>query len=147
MLSQPYQIHRLKDNLIYITWSRTPGINEAQQFIMELQQLLAAEECGALYFMSDLRRGRIIDIRLIQMLSRLSQHERWAGSVAFTTDPVSRSFVSIFQNMISEHKERNAMFDEFEKAYSFLEQLEPGITEGIDWQKVLDGDFTKQDEN
>jgi predicted trehalose synthase len=143
----PYTIQQLKKNLIYIFWARTPGITEAHQFVRELQSLLDAEEENQLFFISDLRRGRIIDIRVIQMLSRLSQHEKWAGSVAFTTDPVSRSFVNIFQNMIVEHKERNMMFDEFEKAYAFLEQLEPGIMGDIDWQAVLAGTYTPPSEN
>jgi len=142
-----YTIYRLKDNLLYILWSRTPTITEAQQYVAKLQRILDAQQETDLYFMSDLRRGRIIDIRVIQMLSRLSQHERWGGSVAFTTDPVSRSFVNIFQNMITEHKERNMMFTEFEMAYSFLEQLEPGITQDIDWTALLDGTYTPPSES
>ncbi|MCA9912299.1 MAG: hypothetical protein KC496_03085 [Anaerolineae bacterium] len=134
----PYKIQWLKDNLVYITWKRTPGITEAQRFVSELDGIVRNSE-QKLYFMSDLRRGRIIDIRVIQMLSRLTQHENWAGSVAFTTDPVSRSFLNIFQGMILENKDRNPMFDEFEKAYSFLETLSPGITDGVDWESVLNG--------
>lgn len=134
----PYTIQHLKDNLVYITWNRTPGITEAQRFVAELDGIVRRAEQD-LYFISDLRQGRIIDIRVIQMLSRLAQHENWGGSVAFTTDPVSRSFVNIFQGMILENKDRNGMFDEFEKAYAFLEQLRPGITAGIDWNDVLGG--------
>lgn len=134
----PYTIQWLKDNFVYITWQRTPGITEAQRFVAELDDIVRKAE-QELYFMSDLRRGRIIDIRVIQMLSRLTQHDNWGGSVAFTTDPVSRSFVNIFQGMILENKDRNPMFDEFEKAYAFLEQLSPGITDGVDWDAVLDG--------
>ena len=141
-----YSIQPLNNTLIYVTWHRTPSTAEAITYIDKLKQLLDATP-NQLYFISDLRQGRIIDIRVIQSLSKLASHASWAGSVAFSSDMISRSFVNIFKNMVIDPNDHNVMFDEFEKARAFLEMLKPGITENIKWEAILAGDFSSVEED
>jgi hypothetical protein len=52
-----------------------------------------------LYFLSDLRKGRIVGMRAIAELGKCTQHPKWAGSTAFTQNPISRLFVDSFRSM------------------------------------------------
>ncbi len=134
-----YQIIRLSDELIYIRWQRSPRFNSGVegQFLAELQKLLDEAEKPQ-YFISDLRRGRISDMRSIKQLGQLTQHKNWAGSSAFSDDPITSMLVHSFRTFSPGQLETN---DEIQTvpadAIRFLEQLKPGITESIDWETVI----------
>ncbi|MBI5667333.1 MAG: hypothetical protein HZC41_04935 [Chloroflexi bacterium] len=133
-----YKITRLTDELIFIRWYRTPTVHSGseEQFLTELERLLN-ESSGPLYFISDLRRGRIANVRSIQRLGALTQHKNWAGSTAFSRDPVTSLLVRSFQLFAHSAQSKNEMQSTPEEALSFIESLKPGVTEGVDWVKVL----------
>ena len=131
-----YQIQHLNAQLVLIRWQATPHYREAQQFISVLADMLAKTDVG-LYFISDLRKGRVTHMQSIQQLTKLSQHEKWLGSVAFTDNPISEIFAGSFRNMLVNSKERNAILREPDKAIAFLEGLQSGLTNNIDWNDVL----------
>lgn len=130
-----YNIRSMNKRLFYITWQRTPTSNEARGFLKDIKQLLDSAD-DLIYFISDLRRGRIIDMRIIQRLSALSEHPNWGGSSAFTQDAISRIFVSNFRRMIIKDQEKNGFFDRPEQALAFLESIEPGLTSEIPWNDM-----------
>ena len=138
-----YTIQHLSKELIFISWKGTPSTNVAKQFIKELHEIVNISD-KAIYFMSDLRKGRIIDIRVISELGRLTQHKNWGGSVAFTNNIISKTFVKTFRKLSFNQQESNAMFDEFEDARAFLEHLKPDVTDGIDWLTVLENGSSAQ---
>jgi hypothetical protein len=137
-----YQIIQLSDELIYIRWQRTPKFNSGAdaQFLADLQKLLD-EATTPQYFISDLRRGRIADMRSIRQLGQLTQHKNWAGSSAFSQDPITSLLVQSFRTFAPGQLATN---DEIQAApadaLKFLEQLKPGVTDGIDWNAVINED-------
>ena len=130
-----YNIRAMNKQLFFISWKYTPNSKEAGDFVKDIEKLLDAA-ADLIYFISDLRRGRIIDTRIIQQLSALSEHPNWGGSSAFTQDAISKIFVSNFRRMIIKGQEKNSMFDRPEQALTFLESIEPGLTKDIPWNDL-----------
>jgi hypothetical protein len=90
-----------------------------------------------LYFLSDLHQERIADIRAIQKLGQLTKHRCWAGSIAFSTDPVTTLLVRSFKSFATKVNSRNEMQSTPKAAVSFLETLEPDVTEGVNWERTI----------
>ena len=132
----PYQIQQLNDHLIFIVWRRTPAKREAEKFIEELKGILE-KAANPLYFLSDLRRGRIITVSVLRELGLLSHHPNLAGSAGFTRDPMSQLFAGTYHKMLTSTAEKNLIFDEPDEALAFLETMAQGITEKINWQQLL----------
>ena len=131
-----YHLLALNPQLIFITWERSPHPDEAQAFINNVERWLNHAP-HPLYFLSDLRQGRIVDIRIINQLSQLTKHPCWGGSTAFSQSPLSKIFVGNFQKMSRTTQDVNTFFDLPEQAIEFLETLVPGITHNIDWHAIL----------
>jgi hypothetical protein len=131
-----YHLMALNSRLIFITWERSPTHNEAQAFLHNLERWLN-HATQPLYFISDLRQGRIVDIRVINQLGQLTKHPNWGGSTAFSQSPLSKIFVGSFQKMAHSAKETNSFFDMPEQAINFLEVIAPGVTQDIDWHAIL----------
>ena len=70
-----YDIQRLSDELILIKWYQTPAANTGieERYLQELKQLLD-QSPHSLYFISDLRQGRIINVRTLRALGQLTGH-------------------------------------------------------------------------
>ncbi len=62
-----YRINIISNQLVYIAWDKNPLRDEAYRFIDDLTVILD-DATQPLYFLSDLRHGRIIDIRAIQFI-------------------------------------------------------------------------------
>lgn len=135
-MSSPFIFSRLSDRLVLITWTRTPDKTAEEDYLKQLGELLDAAEKPT-YFISDIRKGRIIGMRSIQKLSEFTAHKNWAGSTAFSKDPVSKILLNSFKALSAKSESRNEMHTTPEEAISFIESLEPGITKDIDWDKVL----------
>lgn len=133
-----YKIARLTDELVFIRWYRTPATHAdcEARYLTELERLLN-ESPVPLYFISDLRQGRIANVRTIQKLGALTQHKNWAGSTAFSKDPITSMLVRSFKSFATSGTSRNEMQTTPEQALSFIETLKPGLTEGIEWDKIL----------
>lgn len=130
-----YTITPLMPRLILIRWRRTPITDEAKLFIQTLQDMLD-QAAQSLYFISDLRHGRIVDVRVIHQLSHLTQHAMWGGSTAFSQNPISKIFLGSFQRMVAA-SDKNATFERPEDAVAFLEHLVPDLAAAVDWTQVL----------
>jgi len=132
-----YTIEQVTPQLVYITWLRNPTDAETQQFLQDLNKILG-NATQAQYFISDLRRGRIMSVRAINQLSQFTQHKHWGGSTAFSQNPISKMFAGNFHRM-SRDNEHNSMFDQPEQAIAFLEALQPGLTSGVQWSELIGG--------
>lgn len=133
-----YAVSHLNSRLVMIVWTRTPLPNEAKDFIHDLQTLLD-KATEPLYFISDLRRGQIVDVRIIHQLSALTKHANWAGSTAFSQSPISKLFLGSFRKMVTA-SDKNMTFDRPEDAIAFLEALSPELTAAVDWPHVLNSE-------
>lgn len=137
----PYNIQKLHHKLVYIQWCGTASVDECQQYVADLKHLLDNAHDG-LYFISDLRRGRITDMNTLYALSKLAQHPQWRGSVGFSLHPLSQRFAQAYEMMLRKEVTRNQTTLEITGALAFLEGLEPGLTDDIDWQAVLSGKWS-----
>ncbi|MEO0563704.1 MAG: hypothetical protein AAF125_16480, partial [Chloroflexota bacterium] len=121
-----YTIQTLKTNLIYIRWTDTPqiGSQEESAFITELQSLLDGAP-APLYLLSDLRHGKIRNAKALRQLGELTSHKNMAGSTAFTSDPVTKLMVGVFEQYARQMRRsmQNQTWETPEKAIAYLEQL------------------------
>jgi hypothetical protein len=131
-----YQLIPLSAELILIQWQRTPTPAVEDQYLDALKNLLD-ESDHPLYFLSDLRKGRIMGMRAIKRLGELTHHPKWAGSTAFSHNPITKMLVSNFRHYAMDTRSRNEMHNTPEQAIAFLENLRPGITDGVDFSPYI----------
>lgn len=131
----PYTITPLSDKLIYIRWTTSPTVVDAEEFIRTLKKLLNEQETPV-YFISDLRHGQITNAGTIQKLAELTAHPNWAGSTAFGNTLVATIFVDIFKRLKGAKSDRE-IWPTAQQALDYLEGISPGLTKGIDWEAVL----------
>lgn len=138
-----YFIKRLSESLVYIKWLRTPNDNSPseQQFIDEVNQLIN-EATSPQYFISDLRDGRIVNVATLRQLGKLTLHDNWGGSTAFSKNPVTSIMVGVFSRFARKDRPQDEIWNTPEEALAYLESLKPDITQGIDWNKVLNSAAT-----
>ncbi|PJF43330.1 MAG: hypothetical protein CUN55_08995 [Phototrophicales bacterium] len=130
-----YRIQRLKPNLVLIQWLRTPKDQspEIQHWLDELKQIVH-HATEPVYFLSDLRRGRVTDVRALFELGQLSKHKNWAMGVAFSKSITSEVYAQLFARFSPTEK---PIADSLEAALAMLEEQHPGITAGIDWAQIF----------
>ncbi|MAU08698.1 MAG: hypothetical protein CL607_02660 [Anaerolineaceae bacterium] len=132
-----YEIEWLTDRVILITWHKSPmDPNVTTAYIRELHEILYSVT-EPIFFLSDLRKGRIQDVRALQGLAELTKHKNWGGGASFSQNPLTRIFVDTVRRLAADINTRDGIFLTPEKAIAYLESLEPHITEDIDWNAVL----------
>jgi len=137
-MSDYYRLQALTEELIFIKWYRVAGkaTKSKGQFIDDLTQLLDQAE-APIYFLSDLRQGRLVDVNIIQKLGGLTQHENYGGGSAFSKDVLSEIFVGLFSRFAAPKQGESVFYENFEDALAYLESLKAGLAQNIDWQTVL----------
>ncbi|MBZ0282824.1 MAG: hypothetical protein K8L97_18945 [Anaerolineae bacterium] len=136
-----YTLSLLSDELVFIKWHKIHKETTQPEaaFIDELRRLLEQAE-HPLYFLSDLRLARIVDVNTLQRLGKLTQHPNYGGGVAFSEDIISTIFVNLFSKFAADPKKgESVMYKKVEEALTHLEKLKPGLTQGIDWNTVFAG--------
>lgn len=136
-----YQIKRLTESLVYIKWLRTPSLNSQseRQYVVDVQKLLD-DASSPQYFISDLRKGRIVTVNILRQLGRFTEHKNWGGSTAFSKNPVTSIMVDVFSRFAHKERPQDEIWTTPEEALAYLETLKPKITEGINWNAVLNND-------
>lgn len=135
--SSDYAIDWLTDQVIFIRWEKSPtDPNITTAFIRELHEILHSVT-EPVFFLSDLRKGRITDVRSLQGLAELTKHKNWGGGAAFSENPMTKIFVDTVKRLARDINTRDGMFMSPEKAIAYLESLQPDITSDIDWNEVL----------
>lgn len=134
----------LKDNLVFIKWYHTPPIGSDSQklYLAQMQQALD-EAYQAVFFLSDLRQGCIDDLETLRALGELTKHPHWGGGAAFSQNRATATMANVFRRMAQRSDHEDSIFTTLEKALEYLEQLKPGITAGLEWERIL-ADFDAQ---
>jgi len=134
-----YEITKLSNELIFIRWHRSPSPSSKVEraFLDELRNMLD-EANNPIYFISDLRHGRIINVLTLQRLAEIAQHKNWGGSTAFSSKSTTGDFVRTFAILSRQDEPADEHHDTPEAAVAYLERLKTGITDDIDWVKVLE---------
>lgn len=133
-----YVITPLTRTLYYIRWQRqiSESTRNEPDFLDDLKNLLDTAETP-IYFLSDLREGRIINHMTLQRLGQLTRHANWGGGAAFSEDPLTRRFVGVFARFSQPEKREGDMWKTPEEAIAYLESLCEGVTEGVDWDALF----------
>lgn len=131
-----YEFDYISSNLILVTWLRYPTKNEEQHFLkVHAEQLESATE--PIYYISDLRQGRIVTMDIVNKMSQLARHSNYGGSTAFSKDLISKIMVQSFQTFSQDALNKSLMVETVEEALAFLETLNAGITQSIDWDDYI----------
>lgn len=131
-----YHLQSVTPQLCFITW-RNAAWNHARPqttFVDELTKLLNAAT-QPLYFLSDLRQGHLMMVREVRRLAELAKHPQYGGGVAYSDRVVAEVMVESFAAFAGQS---NLFFHRLEEALARLEQMQPGVTAGVDWQAALE---------
>ncbi len=128
-----YTLQQLNADLFFVRWYRrpVPDSKSETEYVAELRDQLNAVN-HSLYFLSNLRRGRIVNVRILNELAELTHHPHYGGGVAFSDDNVSNMFVNIFSRLTDSEENRHVFHPSIEAAVAHLETLKPGISAGLD---------------
>jgi adenosine deaminase len=130
-----YETVRLSPFLYLNRWFRTPTSIEGMQFVQDLEKLLDSLP-HPISFISDLRRGVIKDVGVIDKLAKLPQHRNWAHATAFGS-VTSTVYTGVYERLARKKDYSEETWPTFEKAIQYLEQQQSGLTQGIDWRAAL----------
>ena len=131
-----YEFIWLNDKLVFVKLHENMLSDSTREFVKEFYKLLNQSKTPV-YVLTDLRRGRIGDIQAFSRIKFLTQHKSWAGSVAFCNNPISDISNTKFQSLTRSQQNKDMIFNIPEEAIAYLELLEPGLTDGIQWSEVL----------
>jgi hypothetical protein len=133
-----YTLLNITDELLFIKWYRSPSAATKPQedYVDDLRARMEASEFP-LYFLSDLREGRIMDVTIIQRLGRLTHHDHYGAGAAFSKDVFSSMFVGVFSRFAKQEKGEGVFFEKMEDALAYLESFKPGLAQNIDWGAAL----------
>lgn len=134
-----YDLRPLTDELIFVKWYKVANAftRPEVEYIDDLRQRLS-ESPHPLYFLSDLRAGRIMDVGILQKLGNLTRHANYGGGSAFSEDVVASMFVGIFSKFAAAEKGTSVFYKTIDDALGYLEALKPGVTSPVDWQSFID---------
>lgn len=134
-----YESHKLSDEIVFFRWHRTSfqsEISESEQaYLAEIKRYLDAAHTP-IYFVSDLRRGHITNIRALRKMGELTEHPNWGGGISFGAKPSTGMLVDTFER-IALNKTGDHMTKSIGELVEHLEKLKPGITKGINLHSVF----------
>ncbi len=132
-----YEIRQLNEQLLYVRWmpQAQPNCHPEGEYIADLRHRFDAA-VQPLYVVSDLRYGKITNVRILQQLGKLTFHPNYGGSTAFTENFTTTIYVSIFARFSAEAKREDDIFSSLSEALAYLESLKAGVTEGVDWEAL-----------
>lgn len=132
-----YRMQLLKDDLLLIRWQSKPmeGYKPQTEYIAELRNYLDAAT-QPIYVVSDLRRGKITDVHMLQQLGRLTYHRMYGGGVAFADDISAEVYVGVFSHFAARSKREREVYNSLADALAHLETLKAGISAGVDWESL-----------
>jgi hypothetical protein len=140
-----YTLKHLTPNLIFVKWFRHPDDTENRHldmdYVKDLRTRMDAAE-SPLFFLSDLRQGRIENIRIVQRLALLTNHANYGGGVAFSKRDLSANMmVGLFSRFTENDKGERVFFETLEQALARLEEMQPGVTAAVDWKAFVEEYF------
>ena len=133
-----YDLRQVSDELIFIKWYKAANehTRPENEYIDDLRQRIVTSP-QPLYFLSDLRQGRIVDVGILQRLGSLTRHPNYGGGSAFSEDVVSSMFVGVFSKFADAEKGSSVFYKTIDQALAYLEALKPGVTTTVDWEVFI----------
>ncbi len=130
-----YDIHRLKENLVYIRLTGQPMPADDVTYLSVVTSLLDEAEQPQ-YFLVDFRKGLTREIGTIRALAELAKSPKFGDSIAFASLHIQETYTSLF-NQFRQAENDEGLHLSPEKALAALEKRQPGITAGLDWEAIF----------
>lgn len=130
-----YEFHKLKPELYLIVWCDFPTALQGEKFLQELQAIVEHAD-RKVCFLSDLRRGYIKDTLQISKLSKVIAHPNCGPTTAFGSMG-SQVFVGVTHRLLQRAQRNDFGWATLRDALKYLEEMQPGITADIEWDKVV----------
>lgn len=138
-----YSIKAISNRLYLVVWDGVPKFDEdtGENYLEAIRSIIEGAD-EPIYFISDLRRGRIASSVTLTKLARILDHPNFGGGTSFSKNPAADIAVSLFRmralrNRASTGEESPEIYEKPEDALAYIESLEPGITQGIRWNDIL----------
>lgn len=135
IINLDYEIQQLSERLFLIRWHTTPTVGSPveQRFLDDLHALLTNAR-QPLYFLIDVRQGRISNAEALRDMGKLTAHAKWGGSASFSGNPTTRLMMDVFRKYAhrSLSERLNQTWHTPQQALNHLESLSNGVTTGID---------------
>lgn len=133
-----YKMQLLKSDLLLIRWHSEPleGYRPEANYLGDFRKYLD-EATQPIYVLSDLRHGKITDVRILQQLGRLTFHTNYGSGTAFSDDMGAEIYVGVFSRFAARPKREEGVHSSLAEALAYLESLKAGVTEGADWENVF----------
>lgn len=135
-----FEIEQVAPKLFFVRWLTSPDAGSpCEENYLNVVNDILTQAPHPIYLISDLRRGRISNAYVLRELGKLTSHPLLAGSTAFSSDPVTNLMVGVFKQYARRVNkgEHHETWETPEEAIAYLELLEPGITDGINWEKLI----------
>jgi adenosine deaminase len=129
-----YDIRRLKDDLYLVTWRVMPSLAIADEFVKDLSKLFNTVD-RKISILSDLRRGYIKEVVIIQKLAALTKHQHFAYATAFGSVG-AQVYTGVYQRIAERKGHEEDTWLTLPQALAYLEEQQPGLTAGIDWAAI-----------
>jgi hypothetical protein len=134
-----YKISKLSEQVYFIQWLSTPKANSESEisFYNEIKGIVE-KAAQPIYFITDLRRGRIANIELLRRIgATVARHPNWGGGVSFSNNPLTTMYAEAFHRFAKFAKREDGIYATPEEAILFLESLKEGLTKDIAWDKII----------
>lgn len=140
-----YRITRVSNKMVFIRWFGEPENTKSEdQFIHELKAVLD-EADNPVYILSDLREGRLKNVEAIRKLADLVEHHpNFSGGTSFSHDIYTPLFVGLYSKFSHQDKTVREIWPSLQEALSYLESLAPGVTQNIDWDRLISSTASEQ---
>jgi hypothetical protein len=130
-----YHLTLLSPRLVFIQPDAEPTREDDRVYLAEVRRLLD-EASSPMYFLVDFRQYMTTNVSTINKLAQLSTHPNFAASMAFSSDRSRAVYTGLYASLSGIEGPRTLTDDPY-TAIAHLEARSPGLTQGIEWEKVL----------
>lgn len=132
-----YRISQVAERVFFIRWYRSPPANQVYSHFLENIERILQEANEKIYIISDLRRGSIANVETLLKLSNIARHKHWGAGTSFSKNTATAMYAGLFGRFAQTHGSKDKAWERPEDALAYLESIESGITEGIDWAAII----------
>lgn len=130
-----YHIKAITSDLIYIYVESEPTLEDDKAYLENALLLLDAAE-QPLYFLVDFTHHMTRHVGTIRQAASLSKHPNFGGTRAFGVSMQDEEYGHLFATFSRQNMPFHS-FPDAQSALDSLEELNPGLSEGIDLASFL----------
>jgi hypothetical protein len=132
-----YEKVQLSDRVILFRWKKVihQPCPETVQWTEDINNFIEGAS-SPVYFVSDLRQGHVADVSILRELGKYTSHPNWGGGCSLGKELSTRIYAQTYERL-SPAKDGGVVKTNIRDIVAYLESLETGITEGIDWENAF----------